>query len=191
MSGVQNAFLVTFRPHLHPFCIHDLLFIFAIAIWFPIFNASWHDFSLIFSFFMKLCSPPWQEAHHRKTMFANTVCKLKFPWLKCTKNFHFAKSISALYCQKNNSFRRASGKWPFWKALLSITCILTCTLDPVFVFFILSFGGVSIQNRCRVYLSLEASKPRIASAGIAKRVKHMSLIKSLKRNGFPASWRDI
>ena len=118
---------------------------------------------------MKLCSPPGQEAHLGKTIFANTVCKLKFPLLKCTKNLHFAKSISALYCPKSNCFRRASGKWPFWKALLSITCILTCTLDPVFVFFILSFGGISIQNRCRFNLSLEASKPRVASAGIAKR----------------------
>ncbi len=57
--------------------------------------------------------------------------------LKCPQNLQLAKSISALYCPTNSTFCRTSGKSPFWKALLSITCILTCTLDPVFVFFII------------------------------------------------------
>ena len=87
--------------------------------------------------FMKMCSPPTQEAHFRKPNFANIVCKATFPCPKWLQNHHFGGGISALCCSKNSRFRRLSGKWPSWEPLFNIACIFACILHQIFTFSLL------------------------------------------------------
>ena len=49
---------------------------------------------------MKLCSPPRQEAHFGKTIFANTVCKLKFPYLNAPKTIILRRALPLCIVQK-------------------------------------------------------------------------------------------
>ena len=79
----------------------------------PFFRFGHHFFVIC----MKMCSPPRQEAHFRKPIFANIVYKAKFPFQKWLQNHYFGGVISVLCCSKNSSFRRLSGKWPSWEAL--------------------------------------------------------------------------
>ena len=92
-----------------------------------------------FANFIKMCSPPRQEAYFRKTIFANIVCKTDFPCLEWLQNHHFGGSISVLCCSKNNSFCRLSGKWPSCEALFSVTWIVACFLDYIFINFFIFF----------------------------------------------------
>ena len=85
-----------------------------------------------FIIFMKMCSPPRQEAHFRKPIFANIVYKAKFPFPKWLQNHYFGGVISVLCCSKNSSFRRLSGKWPSWEAQFHITIDFACILDRIF-----------------------------------------------------------
>ena len=94
-------------------------------------------FRLNFVNFMKMCSPPRQEAHFRKPIFANIMSKAKFPFPKWLQNHHFGRGISLLCCSKTSSFRRLSGKWPSWEALFNIACIFACILDQIFTFSLL------------------------------------------------------
>ena len=96
----------------------------------------------VFADFIKMCSPPKQEAYFRKTLFANIVRKTDFPCPKWLQNHHFGGSISVLCCSKNNSFCRLSGKWTSWEALFSVTWIVACFLDYIFIIFSSFFKNV-------------------------------------------------
>ena len=108
------------------------------------FRWPFHLFALICASFCEKCflisqilwncapRPRW-EAHFRRTVFANIVCKIMFPYPNLHQNQHFSGGISALCCSKNDSFRRLSGKWPSWEAQSHITIDFACILNRIFI----------------------------------------------------------
>ena len=127
---VCDTMLVTFWRIRHGF---NRIF----YIWAPFFLFVGMIFLQYFVDFVKMCSPPKQEAHFRKPIFANIVCKVTVPCPKWLQNHHFGRGISVLCCSKNNSFRRLNGKWPSWEAFFNIACIFACILDQIFKFLVL------------------------------------------------------
>ena len=90
-----------------------------------------------FAFFMKMCSPPRQEAHFRKTNFANIVCKTKLPCPKWSQNQHFWGAFPSCAVQEIRIFADWAENGPSWEALFSMTCIVACLLGQIFIFSLL------------------------------------------------------
>ena len=95
-------------------------------------------FLYFFAFSINMCSPPWWEAHFRKTVFATIVCKKLFPYPNWLQNHHLWEGISALCCANYSMFCRVSGKWPTFEALFGITSALACILKQIFIFSVLT-----------------------------------------------------
>ena len=119
-------------------------------------------FLYFFAFFIKLCSPPWWEAHFRKTVFATIVCKKLFPYPNWLQNHHLWEGISALCCANYSMFCRVSGKWPTFEALFGITSALACILKQIFIFSVLTlpFFLASFADR-HFSLRLHGSRPSL------------------------------
>ena len=117
-------------------------------------------FLYFFAIFIKMCSPPWWEAHFRKTVVATIVCKKLFPYPNWLQNHHLWEGISALCCANYNMFCRVSGKWPTFEALFGITSALACILKQIFIFSVLTlpFFLASFADR-HFSLRLHGSRP--------------------------------
>ena len=121
-----------------------------------------HHFFIIF---MKMCSPPRQEAPFRKPIFANIVYKAKFPFPKWLQNHYFGGVISVLCCSKNSSFRRLSGKWPSWEAFyMHQTCHWT-SFGPNFhfpaIFFHVFYKNVLPAHTGTTILNIDTICPSL------------------------------
>ena len=132
---------------------------------------------ILFNLFQMLskCAPrPRWEAHFRRTIFANIVCKKIFPYPNCPKNHHFSRGISALCCAKSSMFCRLSGKWPTLEAL---TSAFASILKQIFISSVLIlplFLGSFVDRRfyLRLHSGFQYPRPRgmhgaIESAALA------------------------